>query len=65
MKAGELVRIRTSPWGPLSDEIGVLLNRQYLAYEAHNCRWRVLVNDKIKVVKAKNLRVVSKSVQGS
>ena len=62
---GDLVRARTasrrSDGVPLV-ETGTVIRRTYLAYDAANCKWEVLVGNDVKEFQAKNLFAIPESV---
>ena len=61
MKRGDIVEIiMLSHWGGRTPTgvSGVLLRRTYLAYEAPNSAWDVLINGKVVSVRRKQTRVV-------
>ena len=50
LKKGDMVRIRRGKWRADAGELGMLLNRTYLAYEKKYSKWRVLVGDEVREV---------------
>ena len=50
LKKGDMVRIRRGKWNADNGELGMLLNRTYLAYEKNYCRWKVLVGNEIREI---------------
>ena len=50
LKKGDMVRIRRGKWNADTGELGMLLNRTYLAYENKYCRWKVLVGNEIREI---------------
>jgi|MDTB01.2.fsa_nt_gb hypothetical protein len=60
---GDLVRIRTpsrKSSGISLVEIGTVIKRTYLAYDAANCKWQVLVDNKIREYKAEKLFLINR-----
>ena len=54
IEVGSLVALGRKSWKTKS-KIGVVMGRQYLAYEAKFCKWRVLVGDEVRVIHQSNL----------
>jgi hypothetical protein len=54
IEVGSLVALGRKNWKTKS-KIGVVMGRQYLAYEAKFCKWRVLVGDEVRVIHQSNL----------
>ena len=54
IEVGSLVRIARKNW-KTKPVIGVVMGRQYLAYESRFCRWRVMVDNEMRIIHESNL----------
>jgi len=59
---GQIVRIRRNRWVSDSGRLGMIVNRAYLAYDESDCKWSVLVDNKIVEYRAANLFPASSRV---
>ena len=48
LKKGDMVRIRRGRWNADAGELGMLLNRTYLAYDPKDTRWTILIKGKVR-----------------
>jgi len=60
IEIGSLVRIARKNW-KTKPVVGVVVGRQYLAYEPQFCKWQVLVGDEMRVVHQSNLFLVEET----
>ena len=60
IEIGSLVRIARKNW-KTKPVVGVVMGRQYLAYEPQFCKWQVLVGDEMRVVHQSNLFLVEET----
>ncbi len=63
IEIGSLVRIARKNWKPVTgkQDVGVVMGRQYLAYEPQFCKWQVLVGDEMRVVHQSNMFLVEET----
>ena len=54
IEIGSLVAVGRKNW-KTKPEVGVVMGRQYLAYEPKFCKWRVMVGDEVRVIHQSNL----------